>query len=162
MNMRIRSVALSAIAIVTAGLLNITGAAPAQAAEGQTCKDPIITGTVKRVVGESATIFKPVYAEFSQTGYTDANCPTTFTDYRYKVTFTYDGRTVSSYQSAIEPVYTFTPRGAYRSGTKIVFPDLRLSWAGYKNATITVTSGSKSVFESCGAGATKRPTTTGS
>ena len=76
MNMRLRAAVLSAVAVVTAGLLNVTGAAPASAAEGETCKDPIITGTISRVVGESARPLKPVYAEFKQEGYTDANCPT--------------------------------------------------------------------------------------
>ncbi len=146
MNLRLRTAALSAVAIVTAGLLNVTGAAPAQAAEGQTCKDPVITGTLKRVVGESATPFKPVYAEFTQTGRIDVSCPVPLTQNRYKVTFTYDGRTVSSYQSEILPLYRITPLGLVRDGTKIVFPTLRLSFAGYKDVNLTVTSGSKSVF----------------
>ena len=33
-----------------------------------------------------------------------------------------------------------------RVGTRIVFPDLRLSLGGYKDVDLTVTSGSKSVF----------------
>lgn len=148
MNTRLRAAALSVIAVVAAGLLNVTAASPARAAEGQTCKDPVITGTIKRVVGESSTIFKPVYAEFSQEGFTEATCPTTFTDYRYRVSFAYDGRTVASYQSSIEPVYSFTPYGAMRTGTRIVFPTLRMSFAGYKDVTITVTSGSKSALSS--------------
>ncbi len=148
MNKRLRAAVLSATAVVVGGLLSITTASPASAADGDTCMDPVITGTITRVVGESATMFKPIYAEFNQQGYTSANCPTAYTDYRYRVTFTYDGRTVSSYQSAIEPVYAYSPRGAVRSGTRIVFPTLRLSFAGYKDVTITVTSGSKSAFSS--------------
>lgn len=145
---RLRAAVLAAVAVVTAGLLNVTTPAPARAAEGDTCMDPIISGTISRVLGESATIFKPIYAEFKQSGFTSASCPTTFTDYRYRITFTYDGRTVSAYNTELQPVYTRTAGGFVRTGTKIVFPTLRLSFAGYKNATITVTSGSKSSFSS--------------
>lgn len=148
MNKRVRAAVLSAVAVVSAGLINITGAAPAQAAEGQTCKDPIISGTIKRVVGESQTMFKPVYAEFQQSGYTSANCPTYFTDYRYRVTFTYDGRNVSAYNTELEPVYGYQAGRLVRTGTRIVFPTLRLSFAGYKDVDLAVTSGSKASWSS--------------
>lgn len=148
MNLRLRTAALSAIAIATAGLLNVTGAAPARAAEGQTCKDPVITGTIERTTVTGGLGIPVVVAEFNQTGRTDANCPAPLTNNRYKVTFTYDGKTVSSYQSEIEPVYRPTPLGLVRDGTQINFPTLRLPFSGYKNVTITVTSGSKSVFSS--------------
>jgi hypothetical protein len=50
MKTRLRAAALSAIAVVAAGLFNVTTASPAPAAEGETCMDPIIRGS----------IFKPV------------------------------------------------------------------------------------------------------
>lgn len=149
MRTRVRAAVLSAIAVVTAGLLNVTTATPAKAAEGDTCMDPIISGTISRVVGESTTMFKPVYAEFVQEGYTSATCPTNYTDYRYRVTFTYDGRTVSAYNTELEPVYDYRPgQGFVRVGTRIVFPTLRLSFAGYQTVDLAVTSGSKSRFSS--------------
>ena len=150
MNTRLRAAVLSAIAVVTAGLLNVTGAAPAQAlgGQGETCLDPYIHGTIERVVKPNTFGFPTVYAEFNQTGHTEANCPTPLMQYRYKVTFAYDGKIVSSYHSEIQPVYRYTPYGAVREGTTIVFPTLRLPFDGYKNVIITVTSGSKSVLSS--------------
>ena len=146
MNLRLRSAALSAIAVVTAGLISATGTAPAHAAEGETCKDPIITGTIERVVTQNSIGLSTVWAEFQQEGFTEAVCPPTFQNVRYRVSFKYDGRTVSSYNTSLEAVYSATPFGLMRTGTRIVFPDLRLSWAGYKAVDLTVTSGSKSVF----------------
>lgn len=148
MNTRLRAAVLSVVAVVAAALLNVTASAPARAAEGQTCKDPIISGSITKVIGDSPTIFKPIYAEFEQSGFTEATCPTTLTDYRYRVAFTYDGRTVSAYNTDLVPVYSFTSSGWVRSGTRIVFPTLRLSWAGYKNVNLAVTSGSKSALSS--------------
>ena len=143
MNKRIRAAALSAIAVVAAGLLNFTTSSPANAAEGKTCMDPVITGSIARVVGESQTPWKPVYAEFTQSGYTNGFCPTFFTDYRYRVTFTYDGRTVAAYNTSLEPVYGYQSGRWTRTGTRIVFPTLRLSWDGYQTVKLAVTSGSK-------------------
>ena len=149
MNLRLRTAVMSAVAIVTAGLLNVTAASPARAAEGETCMDPIITGTIERVVTQNNYGLSTVWAEFNQTGHVDATCPTNFTDYRYKVTFTYDGRTVSSYHSDLVPVYDYRPGvGLVRTGTDITFPTLRLSWDGYRNVNLAVTSGSKSKFSS--------------
>lgn len=148
MKTRLRAVVLSVIALVATAVVNISSAGPVEAAEGKVCKDPVISGSITRVVGESSTFLKPVYAEFAQSGFTEASCPTTFTDYRYRISFAYDGRTVATYNSDLEPVYDLTPTGWVRSGTRIVFPTLRLSWAGYKTVTITVTSGSKSSFSS--------------
>ncbi len=148
MNLRLRAAVLAATAAITAGLLNVTAAAPARAADGNTCMDPIIETSISRVVGESSTIFKPVYTEFKQSGYTSANCPTNFTDYRYRISYAYDGRTVATYNSDLQPVYAPTPSGWTRSGTRIVFPTLRLSFGGYKDVVMTVTAGSKSVFSS--------------
>jgi hypothetical protein len=150
MNTRIRAAVLSAVAVVAAGLLNVTGAAPAQAlgGQGETCMDPYVRGTIQRVVGQNSFGFPTVYAEFKQTGYTEANCPAPYMQNRYKVTFAYDGRTVSTYQSEIEPVYRPTPTGFERAGTRIDFPTLRMTFGGYEDVQITVTSGSKSVFSS--------------
>lgn len=148
MKTRLRAAVLSLVALVAIGVVNVSTAAPAGAAEGETCKDPVISGSITRVVGESATIFKPIYAEFAQSGFTKASCPSTFTDYRYKVSFAYDGRTVATYNSDLVPVYTYSSGGWVRTGTRIVFPTVRLSWGGYQDVTITVTSGSKSSFSS--------------
>jgi hypothetical protein len=148
MKTRLRAAALSAIAVVAAGLFNVTTASPAPAAEGETCMDPIIRGSISRVVGESATIFKPVYAEFKQSGYISAICPTPLTDYRYRVSYAYDGRTVATYHSDLQPIYSPTPSGWTRTGTKIVFPTLRLSFGGYEDVTMTVTAGFRSVYSS--------------
>ena len=148
MKTRLRAAVLSAVAVVAAGLISTTTAAPAQAAEGKTCMDPIISGTIQRVVGESSTPLKPIYAEFQQSGYIEAACPAYPVDYRYKVTFTYGGRTVAAYNSELKPVYGFESGGWRQVATRIVFPTLRLNWDGYRNVNLQVTSGSKSVFSS--------------
>ena len=59
------------------------------------------------------------------------------------MTFTYDGRTVAAYNTSLEPVYGYQSGRWTRTGTRIVFPTLRLSWDGYQTVKLAVTSGSK-------------------
>ncbi len=146
MNKRVRAAVLSAVAALTAGLLNVTTAAPANAADGDTCMDPVVTGTIKKVSMTDPNGFTLNATEFNQTGFTSANCPTTFTEYRYKIMYTYDGRTVTAYNTDLQPSYTLTPSGLVRNGTRIIFPTLRMAYGGHKDVSLRVTSGSKSVF----------------
>lgn len=148
MNKRLRAAVLSAVAVVTAGLLNVTTASPANAADGATCMDPVITGTIHKDGFTDPNGITFNYAEFNQSGFTSAICPTTFTEYRYKVTYTYDGRTVSAYNTDLQPTYRRTAYGLERSGTRIVFPTLKLFYSGHKDVSLAVTSGSKSVYSS--------------
>jgi hypothetical protein len=144
---RLRIALLSAVTLVAVGLCNVTMSTPAHAAgDGNTCMDPVITGTVEKasIVDQYGHTLN--FARFTQSGFTSANCPPPLVDYRYKVTYNYDGRTSSVYNTDLQPSYRLTPQGLVRNGTKIIFPSVLMSFSGYKDVAATVTSGSKSVL----------------
>jgi|GEM_PF-4407454 len=144
---RLRLALLTVVALVAAGLFSVTTTAPAaHAAEdltGTTCLDPHISGTFTKLPQPRGALF--TQAEFTATGFTSANCPTLFTDYRYKVAFTYNGQTVSSYHAAIKPIYNIN---GVRQGTRIEFPAQRVFFSGFTAVDLAFTGGSKSVFTS--------------
>jgi hypothetical protein len=150
MTLRLRHLlaALSATAAVLT--TTVVAATPASAADptGSTCMDPTFQGSIERGTRTSSMGIPIVVVKFNAVGYTSAICPTTFTQYRYRAAFTYDGRTTSAYQSSLEPVYSYSSSGWVRTGTRIVFPEQTLTYDGYGNVHLAVTSGSKSVFDS--------------
>jgi hypothetical protein len=144
---RLRFALMSVAALLVTALLGVVPSGPAQASAGQTCMDPDISGsytkTVKNFNGIPVTVVR-----FSAEGHTSANCPTALTDYRYKLAYTYNGNTVSTYQDSIDPVYGFRNGSYQRIGTSISFPDQTLTFAGYKPVSLAVTAGSKSTLSS--------------
>ncbi len=135
----------TAIAVATTTFV----AAPAHAdPTGATCMDPTIEGSFAKGTATSSFGLQISVVKFNAVGYTSANCPSAFTEYRYKAAFTYNGKTTSAYQSSIEPVYAYSAGGWQRTGTRILFPEQTLAFNGYKSVDLAVTSGSKSVFSS--------------
>ena len=136
------------IAVVTTTFV----AAPSAHADptGTTCMDPTIEGSIVKTTVTNSMGLQVVVVKFSAVGFTSANCPTSFTNYRYKAAFTYKGHTTSAYESSIEPAYGPSPSGMglTRVGTRIEFPDQTLSYQGPGPVNLAVTAGSKSVFSS--------------
>lgn len=134
------------VAVVTT--MGVT-AAPAHAdPTGSSCMDPTIDGSFTKDTVTNSLGLTVWVVKFNAVGYTDANCPTALTEYRYRAAFTYNGHTTSAYHSDLDPVYTYTPLGLTRTGTRIEFPEQTLPFAGFKSVDLAVTSGSKSRFSS--------------
>ncbi len=146
---RLRLLLLALTATIALVASTFVVAAPASAdPTGSTCMDPTIEGTFARSTVTNSYGIPIQVVKFNAVGYTSANCPTTFTSYRYKAAFTYNGHTTSAYHSSIEPVYGYSHGGWGRTGTRIEFPEQTLAFNGYKSVDLAVTSGSKSVFSS--------------
>ena len=146
---RLRHLILALTVSVGIAMAAVVVAPPANAdPTGSSCMDPTIEGTFSKGSVTNAYGLTISVVKFNAVGYTSADCPTTFTDYRYKAAFSYNGRTTSAYHSSIEPVYGYSSGAFVRVGTRIEFPEQTLAFQGYKDVDLAVTSGSKSKFTS--------------
>ncbi len=145
---RLRQLLVALAATAAVASTTVVLAAPADASGGDTCMDPHLTGTFTKGSHTTPNGLTVAVVKFNAVGYTSANCPGTYVDYRYRAAFTYNGQTTSAYHSEIEPVYGYRSGAFVRMGTRIRFPEQRLNFTGYKDVVLAVTSGSKSAFTS--------------
>ncbi len=149
MTQRLRQLLLTLAISVGVALATVVVSPPAHAdPTGSSCMDPTIEGSFAKGSVTNSYGMTISVVKFNAVGFTSANCPTSWTDYRYKAAFTYNGSTTSAYHSSIEPVYGYRSGQLVRTGTRIEFPEQTLAFQGYKNVDLAVTAGSKSVFTS--------------
>ncbi|MGA8257204.1 MAG: hypothetical protein WB767_11590 [Nocardioides sp.] len=151
---RLRLTLAAVFATATVVTTTVGVAAPAHATPGTTCVSPSVSGTVTK----NYNIYTGRYVySVSNSGWTTASCPSTYTDYRYDIEYRLaDFQGGASYSTADLVASTsltavHNRMNGARIGTSIAFPNASYSepqYFGYSGVYVFVSAYAKSRFAS--------------
>lgn len=125
---RIRILLLSVATLLATALFSVGQASPAQAAHGDTCAKPSVSGNLSFYTyrGGSGSLTA------SSTGFTTASCPTATMEWRYRVTYSPSNSDNSAIadSTGLNPAYTCAFLSCSRAGTGISFPTVSAATPG--------------------------------